>query len=84
LEEEARYLGAWIVSLLHLFSPEAVIIGGGVGQAFDLLSPVIADVVRRDAMTPFKDTRILPAGLGDNAGLVGAATLACEGAGGSA
>jgi glucokinase len=77
LREEAAYLGSGFTSLIHLFSPERVIMGGGVSNGFDLMQQGIHDVIRRDAMEPFKTVQVVPAGLGDNSGLVGAAALAC-------
>jgi glucokinase len=76
LAEEARYLGSGFTGIIHLYSPDRVIMGGGVSQAFDLLEPGICEVIRRDAMGPFKTVPVVPALLGDNSGLVGAAALA--------
>jgi glucokinase len=78
LREEAAYLGAGFTSLIHLFSPERIIMGGGVSQAFDLLIDDIHAVIRRDAIEPFKDVPVVRAGLGENSGLVGAAALVSE------
>jgi glucokinase len=72
---EAAELGLGIVNLLHIFSPQAVVIGGGVSAGFDLLQAGIAAQVRRRALPPFRDVPVLPAALGPNAGLVGAASL---------
>ncbi len=76
MREEASYLGAGFTGLIHLYSPERVIMGGGVSQAFDLLEPDIRAVVQRDALPPFKNVPVVRAGLGDDCGLVGAAELA--------
>ena len=76
LEEEARFLGIGFTSLAHIFSPERIVMGGGVSLAFDLLSDTIHATIRAEAMAPFKSTPVVPALLGDNAGLVGAARLA--------
>ena len=76
LREEAKYLGTGFTGLIHLYSPERVIMGGGVSNAFDLMDYGIHAVVQRDAMQPFKAVPIVRAGLGDNSGLVGAAALA--------
>ncbi|MDP4299996.1 ROK family protein [Leptothrix discophora] len=72
---EAAELGLGIVNLLHIFSPQAVVIGGGVSAGFDLLQAGIAEQVRRRALPPFRDVPVVPAALGPNAGLVGAASL---------
>jgi glucokinase len=81
LQEEAAYLGRGFTGLIHLYSPERLIMGGGVSQAFDLLEPEIHSVIQRDAIHPFRDVRVVRAALGDNSGLVGAAALAMEHAG---
>jgi len=73
--DEAMYLGQGITSVIHMFSPERVIIGGGLSHAFDLLEPGILDVIRRDALAPFRQVPVIPAALGDNSGLMGAAAL---------
>lgn len=77
---EATELGLGIVNLLHLYSPQAVVLGGGVSSGFDLLQPGIAAQVARRALPPFRDVPVLPAALGPNAGLVGAASLVLAGA----
>ena len=50
--------------------------GGGVSQAFDLLTDEIHATIREMAMPPFKSIEVVPAALGDNAGLLGVASLA--------
>lgn len=80
LKEEARLLGIGFASLIHLFSPERIIMGGGVSQAFDLLENEIHAAIRREAMAPFRDVTVVKAELGDNAGLTGAAALALSAA----
>ena len=69
-------LGLGFTSLAHIFSPERIVMGGGVSQAFELLEKTIHATIRREAMAPFKATPVVVAQLGDNAGLVGVATLA--------
>jgi glucokinase len=74
VEEEADYLGIGIVSLLHLFNPERVVIGGGLSNALEQLRPGIERRVENDAMPPFR-VDIQKAELGDNSGLLGVAQL---------
>lgn len=76
IEREAAYLGTGFTGLLHLYSPERVIMGGGVSSAFDLLERGIHAAIRRQAMPAFRDVAVVRAGLGGNSGLVGAAALA--------
>ncbi|MGU7771682.1 ROK family protein [Burkholderia sp. MR1-5-21] len=76
LEQEAHWLGVGLTGLIHIFSPERVVLGGGVSLAFDLIKDGIDKVIQSTAMEPFRDVVVAAAALGDNAGLVGAATLA--------
>jgi glucokinase len=71
--EEADLLGIGIASLLHLYSPDIVVIGGGIANGFDLLAPGISARIASAAMPPFRDTPVVRASLGDNSGLIGAA-----------
>lgn len=78
LQQEARFLGLGFTGLAHMFSPERIIMGGGVSKAFDLLQDEIHATIRREAMPPFRNVRVVAAKLGDNAGLIGAASLAMD------
>ena len=80
IAQEAEYLGIGFTGLIHLYSPQRVIMGGGVAMAFDLLERGINAVIKRQAMAAFRDVRVVRAGLGTNSGLVGAAALALQGA----
>lgn len=78
LQHEAEILGYGFATLLHLYSPERLIIGGGLSSALDLMLPAIRQQIERHAMPAFRDVDIVRAALGDNAGLVGAAAIARE------
>jgi glucokinase len=73
-------LGVGITSLVNIFNPEVVVIGGGVIAAGELLlAPARAEVARR-ALPPSRDVvRIVPARFGVEAGMIGAAALAYDG-----
>jgi glucokinase len=75
VDQQADYLGIGMVSCLHLFNPERIIIGGGMSNALDQLMPGIMKRINADAMPAFRDVEILRAGLGDNSGLLGTAQL---------
>jgi glucokinase len=77
LREEARYLGIGFANLAHLYSPDRIIMGGGMSQNFDMLREDMMAVFKSEALSPFRNTDIVPATLGDDAGLIGAAELAC-------
>lgn len=72
-----RIIGLGIVSILHLFNPEVVVLGGGVSKAGDLLFAPMLDVIRQHVLDEayLKDLKIAPAALGDDVALVGAAAL---------
>ena len=72
-----RYLGAGIATLVNLFNPELVVIGGGFAAAGDFLFEPAREVVRRDALAPAGErVRIVRAELGTAAGLIGAGLVA--------
>jgi glucokinase len=77
-----RHLGVGIVSLVNVFNPEVVVVGGGLVAAGDLLLAPARAVVAERALVPARDqVRIVPARFGDESGMLGAAALAFEVAG---
>ncbi len=75
METEARWLGIGFTNLLHLYSPDLIVMGGGLANGFDLLAPSIRAIVQQRAMPAYRDVPIVQAELGDRAGLIGAASL---------
>jgi len=74
------YLGVGIVNLMYLFGPGVIVIGGGLTKVGDLmLAPMRETVQQRIKEVYWKDCPIVPAALGDDVSLIGAATLAVEG-----
>jgi glucokinase len=66
-----------MVNLVNIFNPEMIIVGGGVAQMGDLLLEPARRVVRERAFQlSAQAVRIVPAQLGDNAGVLGAAVFA--------
>ena len=75
-----RALGIAIASAMSLCDLEVVAIGGGVSQAGDLLFEPLRATLDRHAGLPYtKRLRVLPAALGQDAGLVGAAAMIHQG-----
>jgi glucokinase len=72
VDEEAFLLGAGITSLLYLYSPQMVVIGGGLSNALNQLHPGISRYVNDNAMDVFRKVPVVKAALGGNSGLVGA------------
>jgi glucokinase len=75
VDEEAALLGTGIISLLHLYSPERIVMGGGLCHHFALLKPGIDLKVQAYAMPPFRAVQIVRAAHFGNSGLLGAAAL---------
>jgi glucokinase len=75
-----RYLGAGIASLVNVFEPEVVVVGGGFGEAVgELLLGPAREVVAVDGLEPARDhVRIVEAELGVEAGVIGAGLVAFE------
>jgi glucokinase len=76
-----RHLGAGIGSLVNIFDPELVVIGGGFAAAADFLLEPAREVMRRAALAPDGGrVRIVRAELGTAAGLIGAGLVAFDAA----
>ena len=79
IAQVGRYLGMGVIGLINLLNPEFIIIGGRIIQAARLLIQSVEDVVSRYALPiPARRVRILPAYLGEDAGVIGAATLVLQ------
>lgn len=80
LAEAGRWLGVGIASLINALDPEVVVVGGGAMQAGELLlGPARRSAAERVVGLQHRPTPpIVPATLGDDAGLIGAALLAAE------
>ncbi len=83
LDQAGRYIGIGVVNLMHLFNPQRFVLGGGVSQTGELLFKPIRRTVRRRTLIPqyHAGVDIVPAALGDDAGLLGALALALDGVG---
>jgi glucokinase len=79
LDGIGRHLGAGIGSLVNIFNPELVVIGGGFAAAGDfVLDPARAIVAREGLASAGERVRIVRAELGTSAGLIGAALVAYD------
>jgi len=70
-EEVARVVGVAVANLAHLFTPEVVVLGGGMGRDPRLLSPVRARLADHGPRALQPPIEVRTAELGDDAGLVG-------------
>ncbi len=79
MREAGTNLGLAVVSLIHIFDPDVVIIGGGVSNAGELLLGPVREVIAERAMEDFRDrARVVQSALGDNSGILGVAAFAFE------
>ncbi len=77
--EIGRYLGIGIANMVVVFSPDRVVIGGGVAAAGDLLlDPIRAELARRVRTTDLAAVEVVRAALGTWAGAIGAAVHGAE------
>ena len=77
IEATGRYLGIAIASFVNIFNPELVVLFGGLAGAGEMIFEPARQEVERRAAKPASDTvKIVPAMLGGQAGIIGAAGCA--------
>lgn len=78
-DETIEALACGLTSIVNLFEPERVVLGGGVTKAGEQLVAPVRQLVRAAAMGPAgQAAEIVLSALGDQVGVVGAATLAYD------
>ncbi|MGD9564089.1 MAG: ROK family protein [Pyrinomonadaceae bacterium] len=71
------YLGIALAGLINALNPEAIVIGGGAAEGWDLfIDATRAEIAKRAFRQPAERARIVRASLGSDAGIVGTAYLA--------
>lgn len=78
VEEAARTIGLAVVNIVHLLAPDRIILGGGLVEAMeDLIVGTVKKTARKHVMQAYRDRfDVVPAKLGDDAGVLGAAAWA--------
>jgi glucokinase len=77
LDKSLNYLGICIANLVAAFDPEVIVIGGGVSKGGQIVFDKIREVVNERCFKSMSEScRIAPAGLGTDAGVLGAVSLA--------
>jgi glucokinase len=78
-DETMIALAAGLASLIHIFNPSRIVLGGGLTHAGELLFEPVRRHLRTRAIGPLAAAcAIVPAQLGDNAGVLGAAAVGME------
>jgi len=68
-----------VAAVITILAPERIVIGGGVTRAGDFLfKPVREEVRRRVKLVPVESVPIVPAALGPDVGILGAAAVALD------
>jgi len=71
-----EYIGLGLASVVNLLNPEKIIIGGGVADAGEiLLGPIKETILKRAMPISGNAVEIVPAKLGNTAGVIGASLL---------
>ena len=76
MNEHFYYLGRGIAGFVNIFSPQRIVIGGGVAESGSFYLEEIRTVVKKHVIADCAlNTKIVAAELGNKAGLIGAASL---------
>ncbi len=79
LREAGKSLGVGIASIINIFSPDAIILTGGLIGAWNIyIESAITEASKRALKELYNNVKIIPSSLGDDAGILGAANLIFE------
>ncbi len=75
VQEAARHIGIALASIVHLMSPDVVVLGGGlVASLPEMICTIVEEEARKRVMPAYRDGfKVVVASLGDDAGAIGAA-----------
>lgn len=77
IDNALTFLGIGIANAISIFDPEMIVIGGGVSKAGDIVFEKVREVVKKRCFKAMAEScQIVPAGLGTDAGVIGAVALA--------
>ena len=77
VDEYVSYLACGLTNIVNIFQPEVISIGGGISNERDNLLRPIIPIIRKEQYGGgiVRETEIRIAELGNDAGIIGAATL---------
>lgn len=79
MEETGYYVGIGVANAINFLNPEMIVIGGGISQAGAVLWDPIMRTVRANALEEALEVcQVVPAALGDNAGIMGGVVLVLQ------
>jgi glucokinase len=76
IERETRYLGVGIANLINLFTPDRIVLGGSLMRSASLfLKGIRTAIAEACRFVPYERTELALASLGEDANLIGAASV---------
>ena len=79
LEEVARNLGLGMASLVNIFNPELIVLGGALSLACPYLLPVIEQTLHENALEPnLENLKVAASAHGTDACMMGAVALVLD------
>jgi len=77
VKDTAKYLASGLISIINVFNPRLIILGGSVIQGIPEIMERAEIIVKEKALpTPLENLRIITGALGNKAGVIGAAAQA--------
>jgi len=76
IDEAGRFLGQTAVTVVRLWNPERLVLGGGLFHEGSVLAQAVREAVTRSVLHGEAPPPVLRAAFGDRSGLMGAACLA--------
>lgn len=78
VREAATAIGMAVVNIVHLLAPDKIVLGGGLVEAMEeLMVETVSRTAKNSVMAAYRDCfHVVPAKLGDDAGVLGAAAWA--------
>lgn len=77
VDRYVRYLACGIINVINIFQPEILCIGGGISKEKETLLKPLRALVDKERFSKYsvRQTALVPAQLGNDAGIIGAANL---------
>jgi glucokinase len=76
LHRHGVLLGYGLANLQHVYAPDRIVVGGGLSALLEPMRDAMTKTVRERLLPGFRPAVFVAAALGDDAGMIGAASLA--------